>query len=492
MSRRVLEKVALALFLVVSPSLATNVCQGAQLLVGAASTSITPKMPVALQGQRHVRISTGVESPCLATVVALESREGQKTVDQAIFASLDLTFIPEELSDAVHAKLKPRLADFDVNKLIMSATHTHTAPVLTEGAYILPKEGIMQPAEYLEFAVGRICDAIVEAWNRRQPGAIGYGLGHAVVGRNRLAVYADGTAQMYGQVNRPDFVRFEGYEDHGVEVLFFWTARNVLIATAVNVACPAQEVEGRTAVNADFWHNVREQLKARHGADLQILAWNGPGGDQSPHPLLRKAAEKRMQRLRNITSMDEIARRIVDAWEEAYDGAKHDKRLDAQLVHHVETIKLPKRQVTQEEMLAAKVKADSYAGNPDESWNHRWNQRVVDRFNTQKPDDTYETPLHVVRLGDVAIATNDFELYTDYGIRMKARSRAIQTFLLQLSGPGTYLPADRSIAGNAYGAVVQSGVVGPEGGKVLVEKTVAAINALFPDVAVIGEPVQTK
>jgi hypothetical protein len=88
--------------------------------------------------------------------------------------------------------------------------------------------------------------------------------------------------------------------------------------------------------------------------------------------------------------------------------------------------------------------------------------------------------LHVVRLGDVAVATNEFELYTDYGIRMRARSPALQTFLIQLAGPGSYLPADRSIAGGAYGSILQSGLVGPEGGQALVEETLAALNALWP------------
>jgi len=33
---------------------------------------------------------------------------------------------------------------------------------------------------------------------------------------------------------------------------------------------------------------------------------------------------------------------------------------------------------------------------------------------------------HALRLGDVAIVTNTFELYTDYGVQMKARSPAVE------------------------------------------------------------------
>ncbi len=83
--------------------------------------------------------------------------------------------------------------------------------------------------------------------------------------------------------------------------------------------------------------------------------------------------------------------------------------------------------------------------------------------------------LHVVRLGDVAIATNSFELYTDYGIQMKARNPALQTFVVQLALPGSYLPTARAVAGGAYGAVPQSNKVGPKGGKVLVDRTIEVI-----------------
>jgi len=89
--------------------------------------------------------------------------------------------------------------------------------------------------------------------------------------------------------------------------------------------------------------------------------------------------------------------------------------------------------------------------------------------------------LHALRLGDVAIGTNEFELYTDYGIQIKARSPAVQTFIIQLAaGSGGYLPTERAVRGGGYGAVIQSSRIGPEGGQVLVERTLEEVNALWP------------
>jgi hypothetical protein len=79
----------------------------------------------------------------------------------------------------------------------------------------------------------------------------------------------------------------------------------------------------------------------------------------------------------------------------------------------------------------------------------------------------------------MAFATNPFELYLDYGIQMKVKSPATQTFVVQLAGGGSYLPTQRSINGGAYGAVPASTIFGPEGGKELVAKTVEMLNSLW-------------
>ena len=455
--------------------------KGAEFLVGGATQSITPDRPVALQGQMRTRISTHVESPCIATALALESRDGEKVLDQAVFVSCDLVSIAAGVLDSVREQVRQQATDLDVSKIVLSATHTHTAPVATEGLYEIPQQDVMQPAEYREFLIDQLTQAILRAWEARRPGKAGWGLGHAVVAHNRRAVYADGTAQMYGKTDRNEFRGLEAGEDHGIEVLFFWDADDKLIATALQVACPSQEVEGRSAINADFWHQVREKLKERHGEDLLVVGWTGAAGDQSPHLMWRKAAEERMRRLRGLKPLEEIARRVVAGWEEAYEGAKQDIRSDVPLIHKVQHIELPARLVTAEEAAEARAQVKLLSEDPANFRRMQWQQRAVDRFEQQLSGEVepYSMELHALRLGDVAIATNDFELFTEYGIRIKARSRALQTFVVQLSGPGTYLPTARAVRGGGYSAIVQSSRVGPEGGQALVDQTVSLLDSIW-------------
>lgn len=470
-----------ACFLAVA--LTATTLPAAELWIGAASTSITPDKPVALDGHRGLRISNKIESPITATALALESRQGDKVLDQAILVACDIVAIRPGILKQVRDKVKPRLPDFDIEKLILNATHTHNAPVTLEGRYTLPAEGNMKPAEFSEFMTTAVADAVVASWQKRQVGKVGWGQGHAVVAQNRRAVYADGTAVMYGATNTPEFRGIEGYEDHNLDALFFWDQKDRLIATAINIPCPSQDAEGGLALHADFWHPVRQTLCERHGKDVCILGLAGAGGDQTSRPMYRKAAEERMRKLRGLTRLEEVARRIVQGWEEAYEGACKDIRSDVVLRHCVQQIELPYRKVTEAEVTEARQAAARYASDPAQRWNYRWHQGVVDRYETQQAgaEKPFTMELHVLRLGDVAIATNEFELFTDYGVQIQARSPAVQTLIVQLTGSAGYLPTQRAVLGGGYSAVIQSSRIGPEGGQILVDRTVDTIKTLWPD-----------
>ena len=464
---------------------------GADLYVGTATTDITPDLPAALSGQFHLRISTGIESPVTANVVVIESRQGDKSVDLAAMVSCDVVIVPWDVLEMVRQCVAEQLPDFDTSKIFLAATHTHTAPELRLDKWVLPKEGVVQVEEYRRFFADQIADAIVRAWKGRAKGSVTWGLSHAVVAYNRRAVYADGRAQMYGKTNTEDFRGLEGYEDHDIGTMFFWNDAGKLIAVLVNVSCPSQEVESRRATNADFWHPVRETLRKQWGADLCVVGLCGAAGDQSPHLMYRKAAEERMRKLRGLERLDEIARRVVAAVDDAYEAVKDDRHTDVTVMHEVEKVALPMRLVTEPEYAEAKASVDAAMAKikkdpkatDRENRRMKWYQATVDRFDRQKtePNPVLETELHVVRIGGAVICTNQFELFTDFGIRMKGRSKAEQTFVVQLAGPGTYLPTARAVRGGHYSAIVHSNHVGPEGGQVLVDKTVELIDSMWAD-----------
>ncbi|MCE5345344.1 MAG: hypothetical protein LLG13_03500 [Bacteroidales bacterium] len=467
-----------------------------ELLIGVATADITPKLPVALDGQFHLRIARTIETPLTANVVALESRDGNRFLDLAIMVSCDLVGIPREVLKSVRDEVKKQLPEIDVNKIFLNAIHTHTAPVMENGInssfrYEIPKDSVLQPEEYDEFFVQRVSESIVKAWKNRSPGSVSWGMSHAALAYQRRTVYADGSAVMYGKTNTPEFRNMEGIEDHDVNVLFFWNRNGKLIAMSIDAPCTAQEVENRYAVNADYYHPVREKLKQRFGSDLVVLGWIGAAGDQSPRPLYRQAAEARMIKLRNLTRLDEITRRLVTAVEEVYETVEQDRYSDVKLVHKAEMLTLPKRIITEKEYEISKDEQEKAAGliaaDPKAAAQQlarmTWNRDVVRRYESQKTNKnaTIDSEVHVLRIGDVVVCTNEFELFTDYGLRIEAQSNALQTFVIQLTGSGSYLPTEKAVKGGGYSAVAQSSIVGPDGGQILVDRTVKLINEMFPE-----------
>jgi len=484
---RQVKQIAVSLFLITLLGAAN--LHAAELRIGTATADITPSLPVALSGQFELRIAHTAATPLAANIVALESSEGDRSLDMAILVSCDLVEIPADLLALVRDEVRKRLPGVDVHKIFLNAIHTHTAAQTVNGQYSIPREGVTQVDAYRAFFAQRVAEAVAQTWNSRRPGSVAWGLSHAVVANNRRATYANGASRMYGDTNVAEFMGLEGYEDHDVNMLFFWNQDGKLIATIIEVPCPAQEVENDTTVNADFWHPVRVALRQRFGADLCVLGMVGAAGDQSPHLMYRKAAEERMRKLRNLSRVDEIARRIVLAVEEGYEAVKNDRHVDAPLIHKVEALALPMRLVTEAEYAEAKAEYDKTAAQiaadpkaADQVYMRmKWNEGVVKRFEKQRtdPQPKYEIELHVLRIGDVALCTNPFELFTDYGIRIQARSKALQTFVIELVGSGDYLPTAKAVRGGGYSAIVQSNVVGPEGGQILVDRTVELINGLW-------------
>jgi hypothetical protein len=461
--------------------------QGSELWIGKATADITPDEPVPLTGYRSVRISRSVHSRCTANVLALEARDGERVVDQAILVSCDLCVIRPGIQEGVRAHLAGRLPGFDMDKLFLAATHTHAAPVLLQDRYQSYGDAL-QPKDYVKFMNDRIADAVVRAWGDRAAGAVAWGLGHAVVGCNRRAVFSDGSAKMYGNTNTPEFRGIEGDEDHAVDILLFYDQEKRLQATAITLACPAQSVRGGS-LSADFWHDVRQLLQERHGKDFCVLGFCAPAGDQAPHLLVRQKSEQRMDKLRGLTRTQELGRRIAAAFEDVANVVAQDIRTDVTLIHRVERFEIPGRKVTDAEYARAKglyetlAVKDKLVG-PD-YWNKNFYKLTVDRYQAQQEaDPVYPMEMHVLRLGDVALATNPFELFLDYGVQIQARSPAGQTFLIQLASPrdfGYYVPTPQALRGGGYSAIVEQSLVGPEGGQALVDRTVQTIRELWQE-----------
>lgn len=485
----------------------SNILADGGLHIGWATGDITPDGPISMFGQYYNRISTFVQSPLKVTAFAIESTNVNGFLEQAIMVSVDLLLIPRILHDSIKISVKSRIPDFDTNKLFMNATHTHSAPNpgLDWGLDSKPEP------DYIKMLSDNIIEKIAEAWNNRKPAGISRSLGYAVVGHSRRVQYENGSVEMYGATDRHDFVGLEGTNDPGIEMLFCWSLNKELTGIIMNVSCPAQVTEAKYYISADYWSEVRKHLQEKYSTEVHLLAQIGAAGDLAPRDLPRnyKAGEPNMW---DIPGLVEIGKRLALVVDTAYPEALNKIQTSAIFKHEVRNIDLPRRNVSNEDYLKSlkivreiRSHESKTITSPDTALNrflaelHRneetnefgpWdnkesdygvvkiNERVLDIYENQYNQPFYNMELHVIRLGDVAFASNPFELYVDYGLSMKGRSKAKQTFVVQLSGDyGDYLPSKRAVQGGQYSALVS--IVGPEGGQILVDETLKLIDELW-------------
>lgn len=470
-----------------------------ELLIGWATEDITPLGPVVLFGQYYDRQATHIESPLTATACAFEAKDADGATAHAVLVSIDLIWCTTSLKRRLQDILSLELTDFDTSKLVVNATHTHSAP----------EPGIT--GAYGEMLVRKLADVVVAAWKNRQPAGVSRSMGYAVVGHNRRVRYADGSAEMYGTLDRPDFIGMESTEDSAVDMIFCWNADEQLTGIIMNVPCPSQVTESKYYVSADYWGEVRKQLRQHFKQEVYLLAQCGAAGDISPRDLTRPYATQEVD-MWDIPGIVEIGKNLLRLVKDTYPEAK--ERINAQpfFKHLVKEIAIPLRKVKEEEyhkalaivkeirarepvdpaspltaynrFLAAvkdneKVKTHGPWDNKDSDYgNLRQQEIILDQYQRQQKQPYYHIDLHVIRLEETVFAFNSFELFVDYGFRIKARSSAAQTFIVQLSNDyAGYLPTQRALEGGGYSASATP--VGPDGGEVLVEETLSAINSLF-------------
>jgi hypothetical protein len=494
-------KISVILFITVSLSMAncTGKLKDEGLRIGWAMEDITPEGPASLSGQYYQRISEYVQSPLKVTACAIEATDEMGKKDQSIMVSIDLVGISRKLQDTLRLMIKEQIPDFDVSKLFLNATHTHSAP------------NPEKVGEYRKLVLNRASKAVVLAWNSRKPAGISSSLGYAVVGHNRRVQYTDGTTEMYGSTDRDDILGLEGPSDPGVGMIFCWDIQKRLTGIIMNVSCPSQVTEAKYYVSADYWSEIRNYLNKTFKNKVYVLPQCGAAGDISPRDLPRayKSGEPNMW---DIPGIVEIGKRLTQVIDAAYPDAKNSIQTKTIFKHYVEEIKIPTRRVGVTEYNNAlsivneiRSKEPEDTNSPDTAWNRflaemkenekikefgPWDSKTSDygwlkpmeavlkQYQNQEKDTIYSMELHVMRLGDVVFATNPFELYTDYGLRITGRSKAKQTFLIQLCGDtGGYLPTERALAGGGYSAMANK--IGTVGGDVLVNETVKLITEIW-------------
>ena len=492
-----------------------------KIKIGWSEKSIIPEgAKVSLAGQFYERVSDQVESPLTVTAFAVESG-----ADAFVICSCDLVSTSYQLLCSVRERVEGKIS-LPTDKIIVGAIHTHTAPAYARrsdtfggGLTCLQRftpegvkyeklaktdaEDIFRDEEAHSYIADKIAEAVIEAWNKKDEGMYAEAFGRAAVGMCRRVCYDDGSAKMWGDTNKANFTALEGGNDSGIEILFTYDNNKKLTGVVANVACPAQVLEHRNFISSDYWGKVKENLRKEYGEDIYVLGLISAAGDQCPRDMIRWVEpespinDPNIERdyvierttdpsMFDVSGCKKAARRISDEIKYAFEEVTSYVD-EAELIHKTFKLDMPVRRVTIEEKDKAEEAIKNFFEkhqtgtiNFNDNAKLHIHSGILARFEDQETKNIDEIEVHIIRLGNIAFATNPYELFLDYGNQMRARSKAKQTFLIQLCcGSKGYLPTEKAEKGSHYSAYVSSGVTGHVGGDLLVRKTVTEINKMF-------------
>ena len=500
--------------------------------IGWAKREISTDEPVSIPGQMYIRVSKGVLDPLYVTALCVDGGEGQ---DKVIFLSCDIVTIFGNTLKPIQEILKQRRPEIPEEGFILNVTHTHASLALGKTPEKTPDGVEIFPGEKSrELFCQLAAEAIIEAWDTRAEGGIGYGYGFAAVANSRRVVYfkeqrmaeiaqmerqfttPQGYATMYGNTKKDCFSHYEAGSDHFLNLMFTFDKAQKLTGMVVNVPCPSQLSESFEMLTADYWTEVRQLVAKEFGPDVFVLPQCAAAGDMTPRQLHYRQAQARRLSLkygkpytlelsgvggelyhtRIMAERMDIAERIVEGIRDVYSWAKKDIQTKVPVRHNVTVMALERRKITDQErawceenlelLKDRKPKAEDYTPEEFRVQMSRYdsavgrNTRGIARCEDVKQNPNLYMRSHTVQIGDIAFATIRFETYIDFMHRLQARSPFVQTFVVQMAGEenANYLATHRAAEAGGYSASMFCNMVSADGGHQWVENQLEILNEM--------------
>ena len=398
---------------------------------GAAMVDITPTVfPVIVNGMVEERTATMAHDVLMARALVLD--DGTERIAIVVVDSLMLT--RAMLDDA--KEQASQLTGIPTNRMLISATHTHSAPSA------MPCLGSRVDPEYAQFLPGQIVRSIVQASEKLTPAKVGWAVvtddqhNHCRrwIFRSDRMTMADPFGQfnvrahMHPGYQSPNHIGPSGPADTDLTVLSVQTTDDKPLAVLANYA---MHYYGSPLVSGDICGRFGAKFAELIGVSDQqpgfvgILS-QGTSGDSMWMDYSQPAKQN---------DLDAYVRALAEGAVRASESIQY--RSDITLAMAEETLKLNRR-------------------TPDEArlkWAHELVVQVGDRLPRGwsevyafeqlqlHEDPTAELKLQAIRIGDFGITAIPDEVFGITGIKLKNASPLAVTMNIELAnGAEGYIP----------------------------------------------------
>jgi putative membrane-bound dehydrogenase-like protein len=385
----------------------------AEYRAGVAQIDITPKHPIRLNGFGFRRSeSEGVTQRIWAKAVALD--DGSK--DPAMLITVDLLGIPIDIRDEL-AKRFEKKAGLKKDRLAITATHTHTAPMLkganpTLFGVPIPKEHLEHIDSYTAEFLDKLEQVGLEALNDMKPGKLSWGIGKVGFAINRRTR--------------------GGPTDHDLPVLFVRDLRGKLRAVYTSYACHCVTLSNNK-ISGDWAGFAQEAIQDAFPGAVALMSV-GCGADQNPSSGVT-GDKVEVATLQGKEVADEVKRL----------AAGYLKPITGKITATVETIELPLAPLPTREQWEAKAKRKDAVG-------HHARVQLEKLDGGEKLRTKIEYSIQSWRFGDsLAMVFLPGEVVVDYSLRLKRELDGLRLWMNAYANDAPcYIPSERVLKEGGY------------------------------------------
>ena len=405
---------------------------------GAASSNITPPLGMTIVGNFAPQpISKHVHDELHMRCLVLDDG-----TTKLAFAVADNLHLARDVWEEAKKKLE---ADTGIpaSNMMFSATHTHSSvSALTNEDPSL---------NYRSFVISRVVDGVKRALNNLEPARIAWGTGRLPqwVG-NRRWLLKEGVTNPnpFGGQDRavmnpsgmlvPRLAGPAGPTNPEVYCLSVQATDGRQIALMANYWLHYVGGVNKEDLSADYFGEFCRRIELELGAPCVGILANGPCGDVNSNdysgktPAVKYAPYEKIKIVANDLAQEVLRVRQT---------LKYQNWVPLKAA--ASDVELAVRRPTPEMIKWAEgVLAKSKEATPVHRLEQSYAQRVMQAQKT-KPD-TIQAYIQAFRIGDLGIASIPFEVFTETGLEIKAKSPFKDTFTIELAnGSNGYLPTPR-------------------------------------------------
>ena len=418
---------------------------------GFAERDITPKLGSERPGGYGKSFHRIFHDACKARAAVFD--DGNKAV---ALVGLDALFIRKPSVDRVRAAVAAQTS-IEPEGVLIGASHSHSSgPVgmVLQGEFDHASEWIQELAykqssvadpAYLKQMEQGIIEAVVDAYEKRQPAQLGFGRGHEdKVQFNRRFRMKNGLTYTHPRYGNPDMIEPAGPIDPEVGVIGAWSLDGrELLGCVVNWACHA--TTSPRGISANYVHYLEKALRGVMGKDIVVCFLNGASGDitqvDNRSPVRQTGGEAAIKVGGSVGA--EAAKVLL---------RMQFRTTNAPIDHKVKMLDIARRKPSAKRLAAAR----ELAGRPRKStdnvtdWIFAKEILMLDALIAKEPVRKVE--VQAVQVGPAVFLTTPAEYFCQFGLDQKKASPFPFTWPVSLANMLVgYVPTEEALGPNGGG-----------------------------------------